>query len=205
MLRIYLARHGQNIDNANGILNGHRDLELTELGIDQAKEAAVKIKSTDIKFDAVYTSPMIRAKRTAEIISSLSHNPQPQIFDKLIERDFGIMTGVLQNKITEMCAPDIIQTDKVTYFLNPEGAETFPDLINRAQSLIADIRSKHQDGNILLVTHGDLGKMIYAAYYNLDWQDVLMMFNFGNSELLQLSPDTSPDQAHVFKIQQHNS
>ena len=45
MLNIYLARYGQNQDNANGILNGHRDLPLTELGIAQAEEVAIKIKA----------------------------------------------------------------------------------------------------------------------------------------------------------------
>ena len=42
MMKIYLARHGQDKDNENGILNGHRDTALTELGLSQAKEIAEK-------------------------------------------------------------------------------------------------------------------------------------------------------------------
>ena len=45
MLNVYLARHGQDEDNANGILNGRRDMPLTTLGVNQAKELAEKIKS----------------------------------------------------------------------------------------------------------------------------------------------------------------
>lgn len=205
MLKIYLARHGQNIDNANGILNGHRNLELTELGIKQANEVAVKIKKSDLTFDHIYTSPLKRAIQTAKIISEVSNNPQPVILQNLIERDFGEMTGIKQSLISELCSPNIIQTDKITYFLCPKNAETFPDLIIRAKNLISEIKTKHTDGNILLVTHGDFGKMIYAAYYNLDWKDVLTMFDFGNSELLLLSTDSKPDEAHVFKITQYNS
>lgn len=56
----------------------------------------------------------------------------------------------------------------------------------------------------LCVTHGDFGKMLYAAYYDLDWKDVLQQFHFGNSEILLLSEGSTSDQAHVFEIQQHN-
>jgi hypothetical protein len=53
------------------------------------------------------------------------------------------------------------------------------------------------------VTHGDFGKMLYAAFYNLDWQDVLRQFHFGNSELLLLAPDSPPEASHVVTIEQH--
>lgn len=56
MLNIYLARHGQDQDNANGILNGRRDMPLTELGVNQAKELAGKLKLIGIKFEKVFSS-----------------------------------------------------------------------------------------------------------------------------------------------------
>ena len=205
MLRIYLARHGQNQDNANGILNGHRDLPLTALGEEQAYEVAQKIKAANLTFDVVLCSPLIRARRTAEIIAEVNDLPQPKTVDGLIERDFGSMTGVEQSRIEELCAPDIIKTETVTYFLSPEGAETFPDLLARASKLLHELSNQYKDGSILLVTHGDFGKMIYAAYYGLDWKDVLTLFHFGNSELLLLSPDSSAGEAHVFTILQHNT
>jgi hypothetical protein len=46
--------------------------------------------------------------------------------------------------------------------------------------------------------------MIYAAYYDLPWKDVLINFHFGNCELLLLSPDSPADAAHVFTQEQHN-
>ena len=55
MLNIYLARHGQDVDNANGILNGRRDMPLTEVGIAQAKALAENIKSLGISFDVIYS------------------------------------------------------------------------------------------------------------------------------------------------------
>src|SRR3990167_4546839 len=128
MLKIYLARHGQDMDNAKGILNGRRDEPLSEKGIEQANEVAGKIKETGISFDHVYSSPLRRAYKTAEIITDILGISKPEILPNLIERDFGIMTGQSHGKIKEMCSPNIIQSNTITYFLNPEGAETFPDL-----------------------------------------------------------------------------
>lgn len=204
MLKIYLARHGQNEDNANGILNGHRDLPLTPKGIEQAEEVAREIAAAQMSFTHIYASPLSRAFTTAEIIARAIGGPTPEVEELLIERDFGVMTGVEQSRIRELCAPDIIQAELITYFLSPEGAETFPDLVERGQRLLKKLKAEHSDGSILLVSHGDLGKMIYAAYYGLPWEDVLLQFHFGNSELILLSPDSPAEDAHVFTIEQHN-
>lgn len=131
--------------------------------------------------------------------------PDPEIVDELIERDFGVMSGKEQSRIEELCAPDIIKTETITYFLSPEGAETFPDLLKRAEQLLSEIAKRYKNRSIILVTHGDFGKMIYAQYYKLPWKDVLTLFHFGNSELLLLSPDSDAVEAHVFTILQHNT
>lgn len=204
MLNIYLVRHGQDGDNVRGILNGHRNEPLTEKGTEQAYEVAGKIKETNLVFDAVYSSPLKRAFNTAEIISEKVGFIKPEMEPLLIERDFGVMTGQKTSDIEKVCAPDIIRAEIITYFLNPKGAETFPDLMKRGRALLDKIQTKHKSGNILLVTHGDMGKMIYAEYYNLDWKHVLTQFHFGNCDLLLLSQNSPADQAHVFKILQYN-
>lgn len=166
---------------------------------------AAKIQAIGLRFDYVYTSPLVRASATANIIAEVTDSPRPIELPLLIERDFGVMTGMEQARIEELCSPDVFKTDTIHYFLCPDGAETFPDLLRRAERLIRFITTTHADGDILLVTHGDIGKMIYAQYYHLDWQHVLSLFHFGNSELLLLSEDSDPSEAHVFKILQYNS
>ena len=225
-LNIYLARHGQDQDNAASILNGHRNQPLTSIGIRQASAVAEKIRSAGLTFDAIYSSPLQRAHQTALIIASegqclgsecRNSNKSPcesesavhvQVMDQLIERDFGVMTGVPTKEIRSRCSGpgELLLTDTISYFLKPEGAETFPDLIERANGVIEDIRKQHEgrDESVLLVTHGDFGKMLYAAYYELKWEDVLKQFHFGNSEVLLLSKDSTPDKAHVFEIEQYN-
>ncbi|HMS31457.1 MAG TPA: histidine phosphatase family protein [Candidatus Saccharibacteria bacterium] len=198
---IYIARHGQNQDNAKGVLNGHRDLPLTDLGRAQAVELAEGISDLGLEFTIVYTSPLSRAHETAQIICDrLGISDKLVVMPELIERDFGIMTGHKASEIEELCAPDIIKTNTITYFLNPKNAETFPDLLTRGQNILETIRSKHKSGNILAVCHGDIGKMIYAAASQRSWEEVLKDFHFGNSELIEIEST----EAHVIKIKQHN-
>lgn len=200
-VEIFIARHGQNEDNVNGILNGHRDLPLTDLGRDQAKELGEAIKSSDLVFGAMYSSPLSRAFETAEIVADIAGLTKPAVYDQLIERDFGILTGKPADQIEELCAPDIIKTETITYFLSPEGAETFPQLIERGQRILDYIRAKHNSGKVLLVCHGDIGKMIYCAATGKDWKSVLADFHFGNGDLIDVS---GIGEAHKVKLVQHN-
>lgn len=199
MQRIFVTRHGQDRDNANGILNGRRDQSLTHIGLEQAQATAGKIRNVGLRFDAVYSSPLRRAFQTAEILSRIAGAPTPQPLDVLIERDFGVMTGELVASIETKCAPDIIKTEKIVYFLNPEGAETFPQLLERGKVALEEIIKRHHDGNILIVTHGDIGKMIYAVYYGLDWKEVLTLFHFGNTDILELSEESKAHESHLFE------
>jgi len=205
MLKIYLIRHGQDQDNADGILNGRRDKPLTELGVRQANEIAAKIKGADISFDKVYSSPLKRAYQTAEIISGCLGMEKPEKLGWLLEREQGVMTGQRVCDIERLCAPHILKTGTVTYFIEAEKAETWTQMKERGGKCLEEIRARHEDGSILLVTHGCFGKMLYAAYYDLDWKETLEMFHFGNSDLLLLSEDSSPQDTHIFKTEQHNA
>jgi broad specificity phosphatase PhoE len=178
----------------------------------QTVESTQSTQTSSIEIAAIYSSPLKRAHETAKIFANIlsGENKESQnkikVLDSLIERDFGIMTGMPTSSILDKCGHDrVLSTEKIQYFLDPEGAETFPDLIVRAKKLlsyiegqiesIADTRST----SILLVTHGDFGKMIYAAYYDLDWKEVLKQFHFGNSEVLLLTKHSQPENAHVFE------
>lgn len=205
MLTIYLARHGQDEDNAAGIINGHRDMPLTDIGRGQARALAEHIRASGLKFDAVYSSPLRRARETAEIVAGSAGALAPVAMPDLIERDFGVMTGKDIADVEKLCAPDILKTATVTYFLAPSGGETFPDCLERAGRVLDSLRSMHSDGAVLLVSHGDFGKMLYARYYHLDWREVLKTFHFGNAELLELSPSSSPEQTHIFEAKQFNA
>jgi broad specificity phosphatase PhoE len=203
MLNIYLTRHGQDLDNSHGLLNGRRDRPLSLIGKRQAAEIALKVNKL-IKFEAIYTSPLQRALNTAEIISKSQKLSSPIILPNLIEREFGVMTGKRLDDIEKLCKPSILKTQTCTYFLNPEGAETFPELMNRSKKVLSFVNKKHKDGNVLLVTHGDIGKMIYAVFYSIGWREALTSVSFGNTDLLLLSTSVNSKKAKVMETVQYN-
>ena len=61
MTELYFVRHGQCVANAEGVLAGRQDSPLTELGIEQAREEAVKIRNSELVFDMIVSSPLSRA------------------------------------------------------------------------------------------------------------------------------------------------
>ena len=85
-MKIYLTRHGQTNLNKQELMQGRTDEPLNETGIKQAEMARKNVEN--IHFDAVYSSPLIRAKKTASIIGNI---PEEEIIvdPRIIEADFG--------------------------------------------------------------------------------------------------------------------
>ncbi len=140
---IYIIRHGQTELNITNVLQGRSNHPLNETGIRQAEEAAERLK--DISFDVVYSSPLIRAVRTAEIIVP---DLKPIIDERLIEMEYGPYEGMGLREL----APEVL-----TFFRDfihnpaPEGMEPLSSVVQRAGSFLED--RCRTDGNILISTH----------------------------------------------------
>jgi broad specificity phosphatase PhoE len=187
MANIFIVRHGQDEDNAEGILNGRRDTALTELGRSQATAIADKLSSHTITI--ICSSPLKRAYETADIIAKQLKINEVRKEPDLIEREFGVMTGKRVVDIPKYSTNNI-QGDRVLYFVDPRGSELFPDLLKRGERLLSKIQKTYPNDRVLLVTHGDIGKMIRAAYHNWTWQKALATPYLDNVGILELKSDT---------------
>lgn len=206
MRKLYLVRHGQNIDNANGILNGHRDEPLTDLGRRQALETARRLLSHGIHFDHLFSSPLSRAFETAAIIADHFLFQTPTVVPLLIERDFGLLTGQPQRKILEVVPEEeLIRTPTVQYYDGYGNAEAFGQCRQRAAQALKLIRMQAQRGDVLIVSHGDFSKMLVSSYYDVPWRDVLVDFHFGNGDVIELSPRTSYQDCKIITQEQANT
>lgn len=201
MKKIYLARHGQDEDNAAGILNGHRDRKLSKLGKEQALNFAKKIKEAKLDIEKVYSSPLQRAYKTALAATKILNLNDPEKLALLIERDFGVLTGQPITSIDTTKKDNIIQVGPIAYFLEAQGAETFPQLMERAKKILSWLDKNNKYQNILLVCHGDIGKMIYGAFYNLSWKEALTEFNFSNSEIILLEKGLEIEKRIVYQAE----
>lgn len=184
MAFIHVCRHGQDLDNAVGILNGIRNEPLSDLGRSQAAAVADAITKSEVNYAAIYASPLRRAFSTAEMISTLIHVPV-QEYPDLIERDFGVLTGRPYEDIPKY-AKELLQSDKVLYFLDVEGGESFSKCYQRAQHIISDMDARHAGEHVLLVCHGDIGKMIVAARRGITWREGLLAPYFANTEVISI-------------------
>ena len=183
MTTIYLIRHGQDVDNADKILNGRRDGTLTPLGKRQAREVAKKLINE--KIEAIYSSPLNRAYETALIIAKELGLKDVKIDVDLIEREFGVLTGKPVADIPKY-AKEVVVSDGVNYFIEADGAETFPELLGRAARVLKRITDKHPRWNVIVVTHGDIGKMIIAAFHDWSWLEGIKAPYFNNAAILEL-------------------
>src|SRR5207248_850191 len=130
--RMFLVRHGQDQDNAEGRVNGRRDRPLTELGKQQARKAAEKLKDKNIT--TIYTSPLQRASETVQFIADVTGIKGAIVHDGLIERDWGVFTGRRTEEVLryakEHQSPTLETTDGKTVILEAEGQEE-ADIIKR--------------------------------------------------------------------------
>jgi probable phosphoglycerate mutase len=180
---LFVVRHGQDTDNAAEILNGHRDTELTPLGIEQARDVARKLEGRDIR--ALLASPLKRAQSTARIIADALKIDVLRTEPLLIERDYGILTGKRLDEIRTY-ATRILEHDGVTYFPEAPGAESYEALLDRARRFLKSVEMRHPRENVLAVTHAASGRMILAAHRGWTWEEALKRPRFGNAEVLEL-------------------
>jgi len=183
-MNIYLVRHGENEDNAAGILNGRRDLPLTALGKEQSLAVAIALAKRVKKIDAIYSSPLLRARQTAEVIADKTGVKDFIVEDDLIERDYGILTGKSRTDIPKYSSNNI-QVGNLLYFLNAADAESFPDTYLRAQRLLKEIE-KSRYATVIMVGHRDICVMIQAAFYEWGWEEGLRKAHMDNADVLKL-------------------
>ena len=164
---IYIIRHGQTEKNKAKVLQGRSDVPLNDAGRQQAAEVRERFEREGISFDKIYTSPLVRAVETAQIVAGAAPHQivagaaphqivtgaAPQQFEiegRLIEMDYGPYEGM---DLTHP-APEII-----TFFSDfvhnpaPEGMEPLPEVVARLGTFLEEIRDEARGRTILLSTH----------------------------------------------------
>ena len=154
-MRIYLVRHGETNWNQERRVQESADIPLNDYGIYLAEETAKGLK--DIEFDIAYTSPLIRARKTAEVI--LGDRDIPVIDEPAIqEMNFGAYEGMCisgENKAPESAEFNKFFKDTVNY-KPAEGGESVEQLLQRTGDFLEELihRPELEDKTVLLSTHG---------------------------------------------------
>ncbi len=162
---VIFLRHGQAKNNIERILTGRTpNIPLTEKGIDQAEKTAKFLEQMNIS--AIYSSPIERAKHTAEIVAK--HNSLDVITDdRLIELDMGKFTGVPYDDIFTSHGNVFMKFYNGELEIAHNGVETFSEVKKRVLSIVDHVIEKHPDQNVVLVTHMDPIKAMLATVVDL--------------------------------------
>ena len=162
---IIFLRHGQAKNNTERILAGRTPgIPLTEKGLDQAQKAANFLK--DMNISAIYSSPIERAKNTAEIVAQ--HNSvDVRIDERLIELDMGKFTGMPYDQIFSSHGNVFMKFYKGELEIAHNGVETFADVKKRVLSIVDHVIENHPDENVVLVTHMDPIKAMLSTVMSL--------------------------------------
>jgi probable phosphoglycerate mutase len=163
--QIIFLRHGQAKNNTERILAGRTEgVPLTDTGIKQAEHTAQLL--ADMNISAIYSSPIERAKHTAEIAGK--HNSlDVTIDDRLNELDMGKFTGMPYDDIFKSHGNVFMKFYNGELEIAHNGVETFPDVKKRILGIVDHVIEKHPDENVLLVTHMDPIKAMLSTVIDL--------------------------------------
>jgi probable phosphoglycerate mutase len=148
---VILVRHGQTPTTGKILPGRAAGLNLADVGIEQAQRAAERISALK-KVDAVYASPLERARQTAAPISK-ALGLKTQIDKGLLECDFGDWTGKELASLMKLPEWTTVQRSP-SIFRFPNG-ESFTEMQTRMVSALDRLRAKHHGGTIVCVSHAD--------------------------------------------------
>lgn len=151
MISLYFLRHGQTEWNLSGKFQGSTDVALSPLGIRQADAAAAWFD--DVRLDAIYTSPLTRARMTARKVAERKNLPLVEMPD-FRELCFGEWEGLTYEEINTRWPGAIDALYKKPDGLRIPGGETFDEAEARTMRGLREILASGDGENFLIVSHG---------------------------------------------------
>ena len=156
-MRLYIARHGQTIWNAQNKVCGITDVELTEKGIEQAKALAQVVMGRNI--DMILTSPLKRAVETGRIVAEYCGIPM-EVEARLIEQNYGIYEGIDRKNA------DFLNNKRNFAYRYP-GGESMMQVAYRIYGLLDDIKKEYEGKNVLIISHGGVCRIIHTYFSDM--------------------------------------
>ncbi len=147
MTTIYIVRHGETNWNLEGRFQGIEDIELNNTGRQQALNCTSYLKNFDC--NVIVSSPLLRAKETAEIIARELGISNVEIMNELKEKDFGSASGLLWKEIDKTFPNGIPDAEPKEY------------TTTRSMEALKIIDEKYNNKNVIVVTHGGIINTIF--------------------------------------------
>ena len=184
---IYFVRHGESQANVDNIFAGPGyPAPLSHKGREQAKAAGFELKSNNTIIDYIVASPMERAKETAMIIADVIdfNTDSIRYDDRLAEHDMGSLNGKTMIGVT--------MGRQIT---EAEGAESPEDFQRRVLEALRALATL--PGNVLIVSHGGVGRIVEATRKGIELADFYDIAGYPNAKVILLDADRSYSPSNV--------
>jgi 2,3-bisphosphoglycerate-dependent phosphoglycerate mutase len=156
---LVLVRHGQSDWNLKNLFTGWRDVDLTDKGVAEAREAGRKLKAQGLAFDVAFTSALKRAQRTLDLmLDELGQTTIPVIKDQALnERDYGDLVGLDKDDARTKWGEEQVHIWRRSYDIAPPGGESLRDTAARVLPYyVTEILPRVLRGErVLVAAHGN--------------------------------------------------
>ena len=156
---LVLVRHGQSEWNLKNLFTGWKDPDLTDQGVEEAKAAGRKLKAAGLSFDIAFTSDLLRAQRTMQLLlAELGAPDLPTVRNvALNERDYGDLSGLNKADAAKKWGPEQVHIWRRSYDVPPPGGESLKDTVARVlpyycQSILPAVLNGQR---VIVAAHGN--------------------------------------------------
>ncbi len=180
---LYVIRHGQTDWNIKGVTQGETDIPLNSVGIKQAQTLAKSLEN--IKFNAVFSSNLVRAKKTAEIIA-LERKIAVETSHLLRERRYGKQEGKDERMLQKFYEvwKSLSKKERAKYKPFP-GYETNEEIVSRFITFLREVAVAYSKKTVLIVSHGG----IMRAFLNHLSEETYLNGSISNTAYIKLESD----------------
>jgi 2,3-bisphosphoglycerate-dependent phosphoglycerate mutase len=174
---LVLVRHGQSQWNLTNQFTGWKDVDLTELGIDEARAAGRALKAQGIRFDVGFTSALKRAQRSLDLmLGEMGQSAIPVHKDPALnERDYGELSGLNKDDARKRWNEEQVHIWRRSYDVPPPGGESLRDTAARVlpyyiqEILPCVLRGE----NVLIAAHGNSLRALVMVLERLSIKEII--------------------------------
>ena len=177
-MNLILIRHGQSEWNALNQFTGWKDPDLTAKGIEEAHNAGKIINNLKINFDLVFTSALVRAQNTAEIILKEINQPLSTIKNQALnERNYGDLAGLNKDDARKRWGDEQVHIWRRSYDIPPPGGESLKDTGERVLPFFMKEILPHvcEGKNVLVAAHGNSLRSLIKFLDNISDEDIVKL------------------------------
>jgi 2,3-bisphosphoglycerate-dependent phosphoglycerate mutase len=176
---LVLVRHGQSEWNLKNLFTGWRDVDLSELGHEEAKAAGRKLKERGLKFDIAFTSALKRAQKTSQyILDAVGQENLETIRNAALnERDYGDLNGLNKDDARAKWGEEQVHIWRRSYDTPPPGGESLKDTGARVWPFYLHDMQPHvlRGGTVLVAAHGNSLRALIMALEGISGPEIVKL------------------------------